>query len=476
MQDSKQIDTQLLAAAMKRLASLQRVSCFDPINPESRPTEKQQEVLNDFGNIPVQFIVSGSQSGKSQTCSRLISWVLEENHPTWRRPSNWGNEPLFILVCGRTGKQIEESLLPKIRSYLEPGSYKEIRIGNIIQRLESRNGNRIVFQSLENANVARERIQSYVAHLVWQDELPPTMEIIDEQLRRLQARGGYYLASFTPLLESPRIQKFVDASQLPYSKKYCFHMLDNPLYSDPAKRAKIMAEMALLPESVRNTRLFGAWSTSDQTVYHWDNELMSKPIPGDYRYSWRHVVSVDPALSSALGLTVWVEEPVSGCWYLVHSEEISGVRDPNELEALVAKKTDIYNVIRRIGDPHEVWYMSIAQKNKRFHMGVRDKNSRKGELIKGLQSALGTRIFIPMHNEKFIDQLVECKWADNSKDRIVNSSKYHLCDSAQYFVDNIPKHEGMTFSTEWHVTLRKANEKRIARNISTSKIKRKRFI
>ena len=222
----------ILLAAMEKLEKLRRQECFDPANPDSKPTPAQQQVIDDFGHTKIQIIRSGTQAGKSQTCSRLITWVLSETHPKWKRPAEWGNEPLLAIVAGRTGKQIEESLLPKIRSYLEPGTYKEIRIGNIIQRLELDNGNRIVFQSLENPNMARERIQSYVAHVAWIDELPPTVEVMDELLRRIQARNGYFLASFTPLVRNVQVQRFVDNMVEPIAKTYRFRMLDNPLYSE----------------------------------------------------------------------------------------------------------------------------------------------------------------------------------------------------------------------------------------------------
>ncbi len=472
IQESNNRQVQLLAAAVKQLATKVRSSCFDPINPESRPTPAQQEILDDFGKIPVQFIVAGTQGGKSQTCGRIVAWMLEENHPTWKRPDAWGNEELLIVVCGRTGKQIEESLLPKIRSYLEPGTYKEVRTGNAIQKLEMNNGNRVLFQSLENPNAARERIQSYVAHLIWIDEMPPTSEIIDESLRRVQARGGYFLASFTPLVENVKIQRMVDASCLPFSKKYSLLMLDNPLYADPVKRAKIMAEMALLPESLRNTRLYGAWSAGANSVYHFDIDRMGKPMPDGYSYRWRHVVSVDPALKSALGLTVWAEHPQTGHWYLAHSEQISGIADPIELELTVHKKTEHFNIVRRISDTEPFW-TAVAARQKRFYQCVVGKANRKGELIKQFQSKLGVNVFIPLFNSEFVDQLVSCKWSDGDMDKIVSSSTHHMLDSAQYFCDNIPKYEISAQPEDWFVTLMKQNAARIER--ANTKVKRLRI-
>jgi len=460
LQSSPDQDARLLAAAMRRMESITRAECFDPIHPESRPTPKQQEVIDEFGRIPVQWIVAGNQSGKSQTCARLVAWFLTDSHPTWRHPSEWGMEPRLVLVAARTGKQIEESLLPKIRSYLDPGTYKEVRIGNIIQRLEMANGNRIVFQSLENPHVARERLQSYVAHLAWIDEMPPTDEIIDEILRRLQARSGLLLGSLTPLVENLRIQRRIDASAAPHGRKYRFSMLDNPIYSDPEKREKILSELSHLPETVRRTRLEGDWSPSSYAVYHFDYSIACRTVPENYQTSWRHVESVDPALKSALGLGVWAEDPATGHWYCVHSEEISGIHEPEALVRAVAARTAQYNIIRRVSDPHEVWYISTAARLGIRYVGVVRKNERKGELIKQSQHLLGTRVFIPPHNTEFIDQIIGCKWADSEQDRIVNASSKHMCDQWHYFCDNIPRWEPLQKLGGWQQQLYQANEKR----------------
>lgn len=460
MQQQQETQQRLVAAAIRRLEAITRAEAFDPVHPDSKPTPAQQEVVDDFGIIPTQWMVAGNQSGKSQTCARLVTWFLTNTHPIWKHPAAWGNEPLLVLIAARTGKQIEESLLPKLRSYLDPGTFKEIRIGNIIQRLEMDNGNRIVFQSLENPHVARERLQSYVAHLVWIDEMAPTDEIIDELQRRVQARDGLFLASFTPLVENIRIQRRVDAAKPPYSKKYKFAMLDNPLYADPAKRQKILEELAHLPESVRNTRLFGDWSASDSSVYYLDWDRMVKSVPDNYMRSWRHVEAVDPALKSALGLGIWAEDPSNGYWYLVHSEEISGIFNPEDLILAVKKRTDAYNVIRRVSDPHEVWYIETARKMGIKYVGVYKKNDRKGELIKQAQSKLGTQVYIPSHNTEFLDQLVGCRWADSEQDRIVNASSKHLMDQWHYFCDNIPKHEPLAELGGWENQIYRANEKR----------------
>ncbi len=458
---------------MRRLEVIQKQLCFDPAHPESKPTTAQQEVINDFGIVRTQWIVAATQSGKSQTCSRLLTWMLTDTHPSWKRPEDWGEEPLLALVAGRTGRQIEESLIPKLVSYLDPGTWKLVKIGNITQRLELTNGNRIVFQSLENPSVARERIQSYVAHISWLDEMPPTAFIVDEMQRRVQARNGYFLGSFTPLVVNDEIKRAVDSAVLPYSKKYVFRMFDNPLYASEERRAEILSSMSHLPEAVRNTRLYGEWSTSDESVYYFDYDTMVA-MPEGYSPMWRHVESVDPALKSALGLTLWAENPHNNKWYCILSEYVKGVLVPSELVKVVRAKTKNVNIVRRISDPHEVWYIQTAASMGLSYMGVYKKHERKSELIKQLQEKLGSVIILSPNCVDLITELQECRWSDRADGKIVNSSSFHLLDSAQYFCDSIPKPDNKIIAETWHDYLFQANEKRkVTKDRALEKIKGK---
>lgn len=436
----KQKTDKLLLAAMEKLEKLRRQECFDPANPDSKPTLAQQQVIDDITSHKIQIVRAGNQSGKSAVSARILSWFLTETHPKWKRPERWGQEPLLALVCGRTGKQIEESLLPKIRSYLEPGTYKEVRIGNIIQRLELDNGNRIVFQSLENPNMARERIQSYVAHFVWLDELPPTVDILNELLIRIQARDGHFIASFTPLVRNVKVQKFVDGLVEPLAKTYRFRMLDNPLYADPVRQAEIMSSMAHLPEHVRNSRLYGEWMSDDNAVFYFDYSTMVE-LPSNYSPLWRHVESVDPAVKSALGYTLWAEDPQSGVWYCIKADYIKGVYVPTELVSAVAKLSSGVNIVRRISDPHESWYIHTAASMGINYSTVYDKNSRKAELIKNFQEGLGSQLRIAPTAELLIEEITSARWSDTRDGKIASGSDYHLLDSSQYFLDVKPKRE-----------------------------------
>lgn len=434
----------LVASAVRRLELLARQEAFDPYNLESRPTPAQSSVIQEFGKIKQQWIRAGNQTGKSATCARNISWALTDTHPYWKRPDHWLGEPLLVIIAARSGKQIEESLLPKLTGYLEPGSYKEIRIGNMIQRLEMTNGNRVVFQSLENPTVARERLQSYTAHIAWVDELPPTMDIVRELLIRVQARDGYFMASFTPTVFNIEIQRYVNSIVEPQGKVYRFHMLDNPLYADTQRKTELLARYAHLPEHVRKVIYEGEWISGEGMVYFFNYSTMVADTPAKYSPTWRHVESVDPAMKSALGLTIWAEDPESNIWYCIHAEYIRNILTPADMVNAVRERTRRYNITRHISDPHESWYINTAAAMGIHYMGV-NKNGRKHDLIKQLQQFLGGRIRLSPTCSDLIQELQECRWADSgagsNTDRIVNSSSYHLLDSSQYFCDAIPQPE-----------------------------------
>lgn len=106
------------------------------------------------------------------------------------------------------------------------------------------------------------------------------------------------------------------------------------------------------------------------------------------------------------------------------------------------------------------WFTGAASKLGIQYMVPYDKNSRKDELIKGLQSALSKgEIKIAPWCTIFKDEIQGCQWSETS-DRMVNASSYHTLDSSQYFVDNKPKYDDFVPQMEWHEQLRRGNAKR----------------
>ena len=377
-------------------------------------------------------------SGKSQIGARLVAWLLAENHPHWQRPKNWGKESLQFVVLGRNSKQIEESLYKRIKSYFPEGALKENRIGNIMQSVKHREtGNTIIFQSYENENQARERVQSFTSHFIWIDEMPTTLALITESLTRVQAKDGFFLATFTPLVLSQEVRKWCDTLHERAGATYRLKMFDNPIYT-PERQEIILQKMQSLPPHVREARLYGEWIAADSAVYYWDEALMMEN-PRDYSLAWRHVESSDPAISSAHGLTVWAEDPNTGVWYLIVAEQLQGFKDNQGFLEEVLRRTKNMNIVRRIYDTAATSYAATAQRFGVHYTGVYHKAGRKIEMIQNFQASLGTKVRIASWCQAFVDQLTDCHWADNAEGRIVRSSKFHMLDSACYFVDCMPK-------------------------------------
>lgn len=425
----------LLAAALDRYSKLALQECFDPSIPTSRPTLAQMEVLKDVSEIHHRYVTAGNQSGKSQLGAREVSWFFMGNHPYFENP--W-NEPLLILVLGRTTKQIEDTLWRKIKSFLVPGTYKEQRVGGTLQRVVNlENDNVIIFLSHHNAREAREKAQSFVAMHVWLDELPSDIRLLEELHRRIQAKNGRLLCTFTPKAVTPQIKKLVDSSVAPLAKKYKFSMLDNPIY-DEVKRNQILQSLATYSPGYQKTILEGDWLTGERSVYHFDYDTMVEAPGEPYSPAWRHVESIDPAISSECGYTLWAEDPNTGIWYCIKDDYLDST-DPEDLLNKVQKTSEGYNIVRRICDPHEVWFITLAARRGLHYICPYDKNSRKSELIKNFQMALGTLIRIAPWCINVQDEIVSCQWSETAEGKIANGSKYHELDTCQYFVDCKPK-------------------------------------
>jgi hypothetical protein len=200
--------------------------------------------------------------------------------------------------------------------------------------------------------------------------------------------------------------------------------------------------------------------SDDNAVFHFDYNT-AVAMPQDYSPLWRHVESVDPAIKSALGYTLWAEEPSTAIWYCIKSEYIKGVYVPTELVKTVAKLSAGYNIVRRISDPHESWYIHTAASMGISYTGVYKKNDRKSELIKNFQEELGKSLKIAPTCDLLIDEITSARWSDTRDGKIASGSDYHLLDSSQYFQDVRPKREAPSqVGLPWEAALYAAHIKR----------------
>jgi phage terminase large subunit-like protein len=243
-------------------------------------------------------------SGKSSVAAREIAWIVNENHPTWKRPDRWGEEPLLIIVAGQGRQQMEAELWgKKIKPFLEQSEWEEKRVGGILNFVvHKRKGHKIMFLSHnESSESARQHMQGYVAHYVWLDEMPRHLSILEELQRRVDARKGYLIATFTPKATNESIRKIVEVMVPPIGKRYRLSKLDNPLY---AKQREVeLQKLHGYSDAWKNTVLYGDWHVGDEAVYDFNADFAIVDEIPHYSASWRHVVSVDPALKSKFGFT-----------------------------------------------------------------------------------------------------------------------------------------------------------------------------
>lgn len=450
-----------LAAALSRLEKLEKRDSFDPAVPDSKPTKAQQEFFSDIGRYKQRVIRAGNRSGKSACPAREIAWILNEDHPTWKRPMTWEGSPILIIVAGQDRKMMEVELWgKKIRPFLQDSDWRESRVGGSIQYAENKKtGDKIVFLThADSSEKNRKHMQGYTAHYVWIDEMPASAALYDEIRLRASAPDAMFVATFTPKFRSEEIKRAVDSLKEPYGKIYRFRRLDNPLYK--GREAEVLAELEGYSEGYRRSVLDGEWFIGESAVYQWDPQFMIESPGDDYHPGWRHVVSVDPALKSKFGFTLWAERPKDGVWFLVKARYIEGIYAPDDMVEEVKKEIAGYNIVRRISDPEASWFIGQASKAQLAFIYPPDKANRKGELIKNAQAALsaGKQKIAPWVSE-FFNEISSCQWSDSS-DRIVNASSYHLMDCWHYFTDLAPKHDPSLVPQSWEAELRMANDRR----------------
>ncbi len=452
-------DRKQIAVALKRLERIKRYKCFDAYDLDSRAIDKQEEVLRDIVNTSCRYVVAANQTGKSQLGAREAAWLLEGKHPYLDIEATWGKRPLTMLIIGRTSGMVQSEIWErKIRPFLEPGSYKVTIIGSTVKAVTHiKTGNKISFLSHNNVNEARENAQGYVAQWVWLDEMPDSLALFGELITRTIATRGRFLATFTPLIRNWDIKNLIEQAQAPTAKRYQFKMLDNPVYKGREK--EILAQYASFPENERRARLYGDWFVGESGVYTFNPSDMAA-APERYSYSWRHMEIIDPAARGKAGFCILAEDPETGTWFLVHSEYINGDSASKLLE-YIRPMTLKYNIVRRVCDPHEVWFMKEAANQKRTYQGVYKKNERKKELIKAVQEVLNNgKLKIAPWNKDAIDELTTCQWSETTKDKIVGATRFHILDCLQYGVDSFPKAMPHHTSKNWEQQLRESNRRR----------------
>lgn len=461
-------EKQVLAAAIRKRDLLKRRDAFDAYVPDSRPYDKQQEVLDDIHKYMLRYVTSGNQSGKSQLAGKECAWLFEDNHPTFKPKEIWGDRPLVMLILGRTSKQIDEVLWgEKVKPHLDPQCYHEHRVSQALTSVKHKtNGNTIIFISHNNVNEARANSQAFVAHWVWLDEMPDSVSLFAELEMRVIANRGRFLATFTPLIKNMEVKNKIENVDARIGKKYQFSMLDNPKYK--GREDEVLAQFAHLPEGERKARLYGDWFFGDRNVYSFRDHFRQNP--DNYSQSWRHMEVVDPAASSDSGYTLWAECPSTKVWYCIKAKYIPGDAASELLQAFQRESAG-YNVIKRRTDPHEVFFIKEANKAKVFYEGVYAKNAGlKMDLIKNVQEMFNNgRIKITTWaGDDIIQELLSCQWSETKSDTILFKSRFHILDTVQYFCYDIPKPLDIPVHMEWEAQIRFAHKQRKEQELKAS--------
>lgn len=461
----------ILALAKKKLDLIKLSQCFDPYDPSATPTAEQQRFFGDISVYKHRYCVGGNQSGKTASGAWECQKIFQNKHEDFPKIDD---KPRILLIIARTSKHYTSIWEDKIVPFLPEGSFKPFITAGVLSHVKHKeNGNKIYFFSHNNPENAREKVQYFAADWVWLDEMPNSFNLVEELHRRAMSReGASFIATFTPKIINEQIRKLVD-SENQYQQKYIFKTLDNPIFK--GREEEILAPMETMSDDYKQTVLEGAWYSGDSAVYQLrpDKDICNPP---SYSPSWRHLESIDPAARGIAGLVVFAEDPSSGIWYIIKSEYLKG-GPALELIDKIKPHTNGLNIVKRICDPHEVWFMAEASKHNRVYGGVFSKNNRKIELIKNLQKALlEERLKISDWCTDLIDEFNSCQWSETHKDKIVGASKFHLLDAAQYGLDRLPKKEHIPQIQTHDQLLYRADVERRKKAVAAEKSRKDRYL
>lgn len=458
-----------LEAALEKQLQTARTLAIDPANLNSRPSEKQAAVLEDTESLHI-YCVAGNQSGKTQLGARIVSWKFNEDHPHWNRPDDWGDEPLLIIIAGRVSDQLNEIWRSKLKPMLEPNSYTEHYSQRVIKEvIHKENGNKILFTSHDKAEQAKDKVQSFVAHHFWLDEMPSHAAYMEEAHRRVDARRGQFFATFTPKSRNEQIRHMVDHADESIASVYRMGKLDNPIYK--GREEEEWAKISHLPRKIQDNIMFGDWLDGDDTVFAFSREANTAPLPTTYSTVWPHVISYDPASSSNSGLTLFAFDQDTGQWWVVDSRYIKHASPSAHIEWLESYMAP-YNITRRVCDNEPWFYNEYSRQTGKTWMPVAEKTQRKKELIAKLQDALVHHVVKFKAGLKDLErEFSTAEWKPGFEgEKIKGSQRFHLIDSLQYGLDVLPKIQ-KTEIKDYHVRLREAAAASEATNIAMAKAK-----
>lgn len=398
------------------------------------------------------FICEGiavGNSGKSQLLRRVIAWFLAEGQsdiPFKRKPEWQG--PLQGLLVSRSHKQLSESLVPGILAFFGLGEIKIVHTSNYIDKIiHIKTGNYIICAVHDQPAQAREKLQSFTVPAVFLDELPSgasAFKLIEELEARCMVMKGFLFAAFTPKSINKLVKDHVESAVPPIARRYTLKFTDNPAVDTETIEARLQ-QISHMPEHMQKTILEGSWMQSESTVYTLTDYAIQVPV--DYSPLWRHVIGVDPGLSSKQGVVVTAEDPTNGRWYVIHSETFSKLSDVDEGVRVVSDyitRTHI-NVVKIAYDAAGTYWYLHAKKHpilNRYKIEApwnKNSTARREDMISAVQTAIGNTLFVAPWNDDLIEEFGSYHWSETVPGKIAQSQKYHLLDALRYLVDLLPK-------------------------------------
>lgn len=455
-----------LVQAIQQLNHLEWLQTFDQTKPGSRATSPQQQLLDAILNCSTLYIEcrSGNRSGKTATMAKALAVMLrEEPDDQWKRPAHWVG-PLLLLVLGRQSKQVDESIWPKIRMHLRAGTYREVRVGNSLQKVVMSNGNVLLTFSHHNVAQAQQAVQSFDANLCVIDELPSHPSLIEEAEKRVLLRKGSLVLTYTPKQPGPKVKAYLEALPAHLISRIRLSSLDNPAM-DQETRDKMYASAASQGQSALNTILYGEWTVGDRAVYGaYDPTTCMVQLPEHYSPQiWRHVACVDPAVASASGVIVLGEDPNTHIWYVVHASYVTDIADPAEIVRAVEGRMSSFRIVRRIYDTAATWFAGAARAQRFIYLPIENKAHNKHNFIAAVNAALGQKVFLTEGALPLEEELLGAQWSETGTgDKIAAAHDYHCADALLYCLQLLPSPEqAPAADIPLHTELKRAHLERI---------------
>jgi len=439
-------ELQQLAIALEQKRKDVLRNAVDPLKPDSRMHEGQVDLYTDVLSKKYKhyYLRSGNQASKTSSIVKLIACFFKDEKfpdglPSWVRPKEWGSGPLTFVVACKSNRQIDD-IWNRIEGFLEHDEFKPHRPSGSLQSVTHKvNGNRIFFVPYDNPTQANERLAGYTAHLAWVDEMP-SYQIIAQLHRRVQAKSGMFFLTATPEAPAPDVKRLIDNAQPPLAKLYRWPMRINPLYKSEEKWQEILNSIKDLPLEKQRAILYGDWLQGNYAVFNTFSYDRCVIEPPNYSEGWRHVLGLDPAISSRFGYCLIAEDPNTARWYVVRAGYFEGLGGPSDYVRKEQETFRNYRIVRRIVDSANTWYLQEASGKGITYTTPWDKNRRRDDMIAQVNNRLGADLFIaPWASAELVDEITACQWSETESGKIVNSHKYHVLDALRYAVDQLPK-------------------------------------